>query len=512
MNLRRILIAGILVFLTSCTSQSIPSDLRSLVEEDCSYLDNIDDWQPVWCDEFDVDGLPNPDRWGYDVGGHGWGNQELQYYTRESLTNAVVTDGVLSIHAVRESVGQNQYTSARLVSKYRGDWLYGRIQIRAKMPSGRGVWPAIWMLPTNWIYGEWPASGEIDIMEYVGYDPGVVHGTIHTGAFNHSMNTEIGFSKNVPTVESEFHLYEMIWEPGRIELLIDGARFARFGFNPTTTINIENSDAWPFDDPFHLILNIAVGGTWGGARGVDSSIFPQAMEVDYVRVYQRDYSQISQDLSAAVSNPKVQDTTHNTARFMWDIDTDLLISSYNIYVDGSLIGSTTVNAYRVDSLLAETSVTLEVEAEDFSGQRSPRVAVIATTQPVRTIDNRIQAQAFDSMQGVRTEITEDISGDVNVGWIDKGDLLEYLLEVKQAGEYRLSFRVASLDGGGRIEVLTKSRFPIVAIDVPKTGGWQSWTTITTSSFLLEEGIVTFRLRAAEGGYNLNYFDFIQGGN
>jgi Beta-glucanase/Beta-glucan synthetase len=349
-------------------------------------------------------------------------------------------------------------------------------------------------------------------MEYVGYDPGVVHGTIHTGAFNHSMNTQIGFSKNVPTVESEFHLYEMIWEPGRIELFIDGARYARFGFNPTSTINIDNSDAWPFDDPFHLILNIAVGGTWGGARGVDPSIFPQAMEVDYVRVYQRDYAALNQDLSEAVSNPKIQATTHNTARFMWDIDEDLLISNYNIYADGLLVGSTTVNAFRVDSLTAETSVTLEVEAEDFAGERSPRVAVTATTQPVRTINNRIQAQAYDAMQGVRTEITEDVSGEVNVGWIDKGDVLEYILNVEQAGNYQLTFRVASLDGGGRIEVLTKSRFPIIAVDVPKTGGWQTWTDVRTASFTLDEGVVTFRIRAAEGGFNLNYFEFVQGEN
>jgi Beta-glucanase/Beta-glucan synthetase len=130
--LKRILILGMLVFLASCSPQTIPSDLRTLVDEDCGYLENIDDWQPVWCDEFDVDGLPNPEHWGYDVGGHGWGNLELQYYTREALTNAVVEDGILSIHAIRESVGQNEYTSARLVSKYRGDWLYGRIQIRAK--------------------------------------------------------------------------------------------------------------------------------------------------------------------------------------------------------------------------------------------------------------------------------------------------------------------------------------------------------------------------------------------
>jgi beta-glucanase (GH16 family) len=496
------------LLLASCTPEaSVSIDPRSIVDESCNYLDNIDEWQPVWCDEFDIDGLPNPERWGYDVGGHGWGNQELQYYTRENLTNASVEDGVLSIRAVEESVGQNNYTSARLVSRFRGDWLYGRIQVRAKMPGGRGVWPAIWMLPTNWVYGEWPASGEIDIMEYVGYDPEIVHGTIHTGAFNHMLNTQIGFSKRVPTVETEFHVYEMIWEPGSIELFIDGTRYARFGFNPTSTVDITNSDAWPFDDPFHLIMNIAVGGTWGGARGVDPSIFPQAMEVDYVRVYQRDYSQLSQDLSNAISNPEVQKTTHNSVRFMWDKESDVLVSNYHVYADGNLVGSTTVNAFLVEDLPAETTVSLEVEAEDFSGNRSPRVSISATTQPVRSINQRVQAQAYDAMTGIRTEITEDSSGDVNVGWIDQGDSLEYILRVEEAGTYRITYRVASLDGGGELELLTRSRFPLTVTSIPKTGAWQSWTDVTSDSFTLEEGIYTFRLRAAQGGFNLNYFDF-----
>ncbi len=497
----------IVFFLGACTVPE--ANPRSLVPEECAYLSNIDDWQPVWCDEFDVDGLPDPTRWGYDVGGHGWGNQELQFYTRESLTNAAVSDGVLRIQAVQENVGGNRFTSARLVSRFRGDWLYGRIQVRAKMPSGRGVWPAIWMLPTNWTYGDWPASGEIDIMEYVGYDPGVVHGTIHTGAFNHMLNTQIGYSRGLPTVESEFHVYEMIWEPGRIELFIDGERFAVFGFNPNTTVSIANSDAWPFDQPFHLILNLAIGGTWGGLRGVDESVFPQNMEIDYVRVYQRDYAAIRQNLAQAVRNPEVQQTTFNSIRFNWDINPDLIIANYHVYANDQWVGQTTVNAFRVQGLDPETEYTISVEAEDFSGNRSERVSVMATTDIVRTIDQRVQAQAFDAMTGVRVEITEDVSGDLNVGWIDRGDTMEYILNVEQAGTYRVRYRVASLSGGGRLELLTRSRFPLVVTEIPQTGGWQQWTDVTSEPFTLTQGVVTIRLRAAEGGFNLNYFDFIR---
>ena len=496
-----------LALFTLAACQSTPINERSLVPEDCAYLDNIDDWQPVWCDEFDTDGLPDPTRWGYDVGGHGWGNRELQYYTRENLNNAFIEDGVLHIQALKERQGSNDYTSARLVTRFRGDWLYGRIQVKAKMPAGRGLWPAIWMLPTNWQYGDWPHSGEIDIMEYVGYDPGVIHGTIHTGAFNHMNNTEIGFRKALPTVETEFHLYEMIWEPGRIELFVDGERFAIFGFNPDTTTTISNSDAWPFDDAFHLILNVAVGGDWGGLRGIDDSIFPQSLQVEYVRVFQRDYEALSTGSVRPVTQPVVQRTTHNAVRFKWNKVADELVAFYNIYVNDNFVGRTTVNAFTAEGLSADTDYTIHIEAEDFAGVRSPRVALSATTMPVRNVTQRIQAQAFDAMSGVRTQITEDVSGDLNVGWIDRGDSMEYVLEVLEAGTYTITYRVASDIGGGRIELLTRSRFPLVTTDLPATGGWQTWTDVTSTPFELSPGIFTFRLRAAEGGFNLNYFDF-----
>ncbi|MEJ2503896.1 MAG: glycoside hydrolase family 16 protein, partial [Gemmatimonadota bacterium] len=142
------------------------------------------EWRQVWADEFDTPGLPDTLRWSYDVGGHGWGNEELQYYTEARQANARVEDGHLIIEARRDSVGGREYSSARLVTKGKGDWQYGRFEARAKLPSGRGTWPAIWMLPTEWRYGGWPESGEIDIMEHVGHDPDVVHATVHTGAYN----------------------------------------------------------------------------------------------------------------------------------------------------------------------------------------------------------------------------------------------------------------------------------------------------------------------------------------
>ncbi len=235
-----------------------------------------------WSDEFDYTGLPDPARWGYDVGGGGWGNNELQYYTENRQENARVEDGRLVIEAVKEAYGGRDYTSARLVSRDKGDWLYGRFEIRAKLPAGRGTWPAIWMLSTDWVYGGWPRSGEIDIMEHVGYDMQRIHGTIHTDDFNHTRGTQIGNSILASNVDTEFHVYAMEWRPHRIDIFMDGLRYF------TVTDNGTGVGAWPFDQRFHLLMNIAVGGDWGGAQGVDDSIFPQRMEVDYVRVYSID--------------------------------------------------------------------------------------------------------------------------------------------------------------------------------------------------------------------------------
>jgi beta-glucanase (GH16 family) len=233
---------------------------------------------PFWSDEFDVPGLPNAAKWGYDLGGDGWGNNELQYYTN-NIKNAGVNNGILSISALSERLNGRDYTSARLVTKGKGDFLYGRFEIKAKLPTGKGTWPAIWMLPTDWEYGGWPKSGEIDIMEHVGYDQNNIHVTVHTEAYNHSINTQKGSEKIVPGASTDFHLYRIDWTPYAIKGFIDNEQVFQF-------INEgKGSAVWPFDKRFHLLLNVAFGGEWGGAQGVDAASLPQKLDVDYVRVY-----------------------------------------------------------------------------------------------------------------------------------------------------------------------------------------------------------------------------------
>ena len=234
----------------------------------------------VWADEFNTAGFPDTARWGYDKGGGGWGNNELQFYTAERKENAWVENGHLVISARKENFGKREYTSARMITKNKGDWKYGRIEVKAKLPKGKGIWPAIWMLPTKSAYGGWPKSGEIDIMEFVGYMPDSIFGSVHTGLYNHTIGTQRTKGIVLKDLANAFHVYAIEWTEEKISFLIDDKKYYEFKNERS------GAGAWPFDQEFHLILNIAVGGNWGGKFGVDDSIFPQRMEIDYVRVYQ----------------------------------------------------------------------------------------------------------------------------------------------------------------------------------------------------------------------------------
>ena len=238
-------------------------------------------WQfestPVWQDDFNSGVSPDASKWTFETGGNGWGNNELQYYT--SGANSTINGGNLNIVAKRETLLGRDYTSSRMVTKGKGDWLYGRFEIKAKLPKGRGTWPAIWMLSSDNFYGNWPGSGEIDIMEHVGYDPNNVHFSIHTSAYNHTRGTQKSTNKFISDATDAFHVYRVDWTPYAVRGYIDGVVYFEFLNNNT------GFTAWPFNKPFHLILNTAVGGNWGGVQGVDNTIFPATMQVDYVRVF-----------------------------------------------------------------------------------------------------------------------------------------------------------------------------------------------------------------------------------
>jgi len=252
------------------------------------------EWQLVWSDEFDKPGLPDPAKWDYETGFIR--NNEAQYYTRARPENARVENGMLVIEA-RKEVFKNpdfdpgagswrrsreaaQYTSASLTTRGKANWTYGRIEVRAKLPSGRGTWPAIWTLGTNRQAG-WPGCGEIDIMEFVGYDPGVVHANIHTGKYNHIKKNGKGSQLTVPDASSAFHVYALEWDTNHLDFFVDDKKYFTYANEGT------GADAWPYDRAQYLILNLAIGGAWGGQQGIDDAIFPQRYYIDYVRVYQK---------------------------------------------------------------------------------------------------------------------------------------------------------------------------------------------------------------------------------
>ena len=241
---------------------------------------NLDGWKMVWHDEFTADSL-NTLLWKYETGGHGWGNNEEQYYTDRS-ENSYIKDGNLIIKGIKEKYENSEYTSARLNT--RQGWTYGRFDIRAKLPNGRGTWPAIWMLPDEWTVGtgQWPGVGEIDIMEHVGYDPGQVHASIHTEDYNHMKGTQKTAQIFDSSVFSDFHVYSLEWEQNSIKISMDDSLYFTYE---------KESDAdwktWPFTQDFHIILNLAIGGSWGGVEGIDNNIFPAELIIDYVRVYEK---------------------------------------------------------------------------------------------------------------------------------------------------------------------------------------------------------------------------------
>lgn len=240
-------------------------------------------WKLIWSEEFDYTGFPDSTKWSYDTEGnvYQWGNNEAQYYTSGRKENAWVSDGVLRITALKEPMEGRSYTSARLITKGKGDWLYGRFEIRAKLPTGRGTWPAIWMLPTDWEYGDWPKSGEIDIMENVGYDPDTTVGSSHTEKYNHAIGTQKNAKIACPDCYKAFHVYALEWEEDEYRLYVDDQLYFTF---KNEGIGYE---VWPYDKRFHILLNLAIGGNWGGQKGIDDSLFPHVFEIDYVRVYKK---------------------------------------------------------------------------------------------------------------------------------------------------------------------------------------------------------------------------------
>ena len=244
------------------------------------------EWEMIWSDEFDSDGIPDTSKWTFDIGDWGWGNNELQYYTESRLENARQENGNLIIEARKNDLG-NEWTSARLTTRGKVSFLYGKIEFRAQVPRNKGNWAAGWTLGDSYVDElSWPYCGEIDILESVGFEvddetgDGIAHCTVHTPAYYFKINNQISSVKNISKIADEFHTYSVEWTPTEIKGFVDGEQY--YLYDKTA-----NEKEWPFAQPQNIILNLAMGGGWGGAEGMDESMTSQQFIVDYVRVYDK---------------------------------------------------------------------------------------------------------------------------------------------------------------------------------------------------------------------------------
>ncbi len=278
-------------------------------------------WNLVWSDEFSGTALNTAD-WSYNTGAGGWGNNELQYYTART-ENVSVDNGSLKIKALAENYMGSNYTSARIVTKDKVAFAYGKFVARLKLPTGQGIWPAFWMLADNSPYGGWPYGGEIDIMELIGNQPARSYGTIH-GA-NGNVHVSYGNYYDLPSgiFADAFHEFSVEWEPGTIRYYIDNILYQ------TITNTQLGANPWPFDQPFSLLLNIAVGGNWPGSPNINT-VFPQTMEADWIRIYQK-----LEDVAVSgptLVEPGATSTTYTAGdipgtTYTWSVPTDATIAS-----------------------------------------------------------------------------------------------------------------------------------------------------------------------------------------
>lgn len=279
---------------------------------------NAQKYVMVWSDEFNTPGLPDSTRWSYEKGKIR--NAELQYYTEKRLENARIEDTVLVIEARKESFAGAAYTSASLISKGIGDWQYGKIEISAKVPTGKGTWPALWMMPTNSEYGSWPRSGEIDIMEYVGYQPAYLYYTCHFEGTNGTGHQQSGIGNSqIANPFNKFIKFGIVWTPEKIEWYANDVKYF------TYTKKSEDYRTWPFDKEFYLIMNLAYGGSWGGSAGVDDTKLPHKFLIDYVRVYQ--LQETEGPFSITVQPPKHGKVEISPAMDLYPENTEVILTA-----------------------------------------------------------------------------------------------------------------------------------------------------------------------------------------
>ncbi len=406
----------------------------------------------VQSDEFNYTGLPDPSKWSAENWNPGQVNNELQSYVGNRLENARVENGNLIIEARHDWHNGHEYSSARIHSNYKMTFKYGRIEFRAILPGGRGTWPALWLMPSDvfryattcteqsgWVNGcdAWPNSGELDVMEYVGFQPGVIHGSAHTKNANFMLGNNFTEQLAITNETTEFHTYALEWTENKIEWFVDDVSLGVL--NKTSN----NWQDWPFDQEFYPILNIAIGGSWGGIEGVDNAIFPVQMVVDYVRFYKED-------------NDAPQNAFNNQT----------------------------------------TTIPGMLESENYD-EGCNGTAYYDT-------DNTNQGGDYRT-DGVDVDISN--SGTTHVGWTEVDEWMEYTITTPQQTSVKLAIRSASQTNGGEIDIYLDNNLLLESIQLPVTGGWDTWDITETVSVSIPAGAHVLQVKIKQSGVNLDYIEF-----
>lgn len=493
----------------------------------------------VWADEFNGTELSATD-WNYDVGTGcpnlcGWGNNELEYYRSQ---NVAVTGGNLVITAKAESFGGSGFTSGKITTYGKRYFQYGRVEMRAKLPTGGGMWPAFWMMPESNVYGGWASSGEIDIMEAAN-GTASVGGTIHYGGIYPS-NASSGGSYSIggANFANAFHVYAVEWTPDTLRWSVDGATYFTSTSAQWYSAGAPGNPRAPFDQPFYILLNLAVGGNYTGCTSAScvTAALPQQYLVDYVRVYADIVNappSVSITSPAGGVVPAGNVTIDATAS-----DTDGTIAKVEFYNGYSLLGEDAVAPYSFTwNSVANGCYDVNVRAIDNQGG-------VATSHVDLTVGTgcgqapylgapfalpaRVQAEAYDAGgegvayhdvdaansggqyrpgEGVDLETCTDAGGGYDLGWIRPSEYVEYTVNVPVSGSYPINVRVASQSAGGTFRLECDGQVATGNIAVPVTGGWQTWTTVSTAA-TLTAGTRVMRFVPMGGEFNVNYFDFV----
>jgi len=456
-------------------------------------------WTMIYGDEFNGSGrLPDPAKWTVDPKPKGWINGEQQVYTDTTHDNIRVENGYLIIKGKKDYPNGDStqpWSSGRLISQGKMDFLYGRVEVRARLPKARGSWPAIWMMPTSSAYGGWPRSGEIDIMEHVGNNLGTVLSTVHTESHNWTNGGQVSGIKQIPDAATAFHVYAVEWTPDSLRFTFDSAHVLTY-MNPYT-----DWKDWPFDQKFHLILNVAIGGGMGGA--ITEADWPDSMMVDYVRVYQKGLG--TPVLDTIVVTPADQSflagATQQYKAVAYDQNGHVMAVNPVWSISGA---GNTITASGLATIQASGEVTATATVDSVTVSGSTYVTVRPTNY--KPIPAKIQAEAFDNANACCTEPASDAGGGLNISYIGSNTWMEYDIAVPDSGNYRVQFRVA-MDYATSLRIMLDT-VTLTTVPLPASGGWQQWITVTSAPIYLAAGNQTIRIRSNASGWNFNWLQFV----